>query len=113
MLNAAFTELQRRPILGDVEEGRSYEAARLLSGDFPRSNSNSTRTVLCLHSFRQAGIGTYTSDVIKTPIVESVSKLLDEMVAWNLAEHIKGLPTPPRFPSFTMSDITFQMDICF
>lgn len=42
ILNAAFTELQRRPVLGDVEEGRSYKAARLLSGDFPRSNSNST-----------------------------------------------------------------------
>ena len=43
--------------------------------------------------FLQAGIGTYTSDVIKTPVVESVSKLLDEMIAWNLAEHIKGHST--------------------
>ena len=34
-LNTAFTELQRRPILGHVEERRSHKAARLLPGDSP------------------------------------------------------------------------------
>ena len=63
--------------------------------------------------FRQAGIGTYTSNVLKTPIVESISKLLDEMVAWNLDEHIKGLSTLLASHRLTVSDITFQMDICF
>lgn len=33
-LSRSFTELQRRPALLDAEEGRPYETARLLSGDF-------------------------------------------------------------------------------
>ena len=36
-LNVAFTEFQCCAIPGDVEEGRSYEAACLLPGDLPRS----------------------------------------------------------------------------
>jgi len=112
-LNDAFTEFQRRPVLGDVEERRSHKAARLLPGDFPPSNSNGTRMIPCSHPFPQAGIGTYTSDVIKTPFATSVSKLLDQMVAWNLADHIKGLSTPPRFPPSYMPDKSFQMDIYF
>ena len=30
-----------------------------------------------LTEFRQAGIGTYTSDVLKTPIIERTSKFVD------------------------------------
>ena len=40
---------------------------------------------------RQAGIGTYTSNVIQTPIIAGMSKLVDSMIAWNMPEHIKGL----------------------
>ena len=43
---------------------------------------------------RQAGIGTYTSNVLKTQIIEATSKLVDAMIAWNMPEHIKGLSTP-------------------
>ena len=91
ILNAVFTEFQRRPIPGDAEERRSHKATRLLSGDVPRSKIyayNPSR------SFCQAGIGTYTSNVLQTPIIQGTSKLLDQMVAWNLAEHIKGLSIP-------------------
>lgn len=40
--------------------------------------------------FRQAGIGTYTSSVVKTPILEDISKLWDEMIAYDLPDHTKG-----------------------
>ena len=40
---------------------------------------------------RQAGIGTYTSNVLQMPIIAGMSKLVDSMVAWNMPEHIKGL----------------------
>lgn len=68
------------------------------TGDsFDQDNSNVVQFLAMLKKddptkqlvYYQAGIGTYTSDVIKTPIVQGVSKLLDEMVAWNLADHIK------------------------
>ena len=53
-------------------------------------------TSLPSYCFRQAGIGTYTgNNVLGTPIVQATSKLLDQMIAWNLPEHIKGLPPPP------------------
>ena len=52
-------------------------------------------TSLPSYCFRQAGIGTYTgNNVLGTPIVQATSKLLDQMIAWNLPEHIKGLPPP-------------------
>ena len=56
--------------------------------------------------FRQAGVGTYTSNVIKTPIIEATSKLVDAMIAWNMPEHIKGLSTP-HVPLPTVSDSSF------
>ncbi|KAF9645435.1 hypothetical protein BDM02DRAFT_3101283 [Thelephora ganbajun] len=68
------------------------------TGDsFDQDNSNVVQFLAMLKKddptkqlvYYQAGIGTYTSNVLKTPIVENVSKLLDEMIAWNLAEHIK------------------------
>lgn len=62
-------------------------------------------------TFVQAGIGTYTSSVLKTPVVEGVSKLLDQMVAYNLDDHIKG----SSLHSLLASHLTnhFQMDTCF
>ena len=96
MLIACITEFQRRPVLGHVEERRSFQAARLLSGNSPRA---SIKSPLSHHHFPQAGIGTYTgSSVIGTPIIQATSKLLDQMVAWNLPSHIKGYSSLPRLP---------------
>lgn len=65
------------------------------------------------YNFPQAGIGTYTGNgVLGTPIIQGTSKLLDQMVAWNLPEHIKGFSFLPRLPSLT-SDQSFQTDISF
>ena len=44
--------------------------------------------------FRQPGIGTYTSNVVKTPAIEAMSKLQDQMLACSLSDHIKGLSFP-------------------
>ncbi|KAL0959660.1 hypothetical protein HGRIS_011362 [Hohenbuehelia grisea] len=38
--------------------------------------------------YYQAGIGTYTSPSIATPMAAKLSKTLDEMVAWNLDAHV-------------------------
>ena len=54
--------------------------------------------------YYQAGIGTYTGSVLKTPILEDASKVLDEMVAWNLPDHIKGLSFLPHVPHLTVAD---------
>ncbi|KAI0079534.1 hypothetical protein K474DRAFT_1705447 [Panus rudis PR-1116 ss-1] len=63
------------------------------TGDqFDNDNSN----VVQLFSFlkkddkreQMAGIGTYTSPQVATPIMSKISKTLDEMVAWNLDAHV-------------------------
>jgi len=61
----------------------------------------------------QAGIGTYTSSVLKTPIIEGMSKVLDEMLAYNLPDHIKGLSFPPHVAPRTIADQSFQTVISF
>ncbi|KAG5340142.1 hypothetical protein E4T56_gene19446 [Termitomyces sp. T112] len=38
--------------------------------------------------YYQAGIGTYTSPKIATPLAAKISKTLDEMIAWNLDAHV-------------------------
>jgi len=38
--------------------------------------------------YYQAGIGTYTNPVLVTPFVSGISKVVDQMVAWNLAVHV-------------------------
>lgn len=38
----------------------------------------------------QAGIGTYTTPQVATPIMTKVSQILDEMFAWNLDAHVMG-----------------------
>jgi hypothetical protein len=40
--------------------------------------------------YYQAGIGTYTNPVLKTPIISTISSTLDQMLAWNIANHIMG-----------------------
>ncbi len=39
----------------------------------------------------QAGLGTYTDPLLKMPIASKVSMALDQMLAWNLASHVKGI----------------------
>ena len=63
------------------------------------SLSSSVQSVLIY--FRQAGIGTYTSNVVKTPAIEAMTKLRDKMVAQSLSDHIKGI-------SFSCSTISFR-----
>ncbi|RDB14966.1 hypothetical protein Hypma_016149 [Hypsizygus marmoreus] len=38
--------------------------------------------------YYQAGIGTYTSPEVATPLAAKISKTLDEAVAWNLSAHV-------------------------
>ncbi|KAF9445122.1 hypothetical protein P691DRAFT_676292 [Macrolepiota fuliginosa MF-IS2] len=40
--------------------------------------------------YYQAGIGTYTTPQIATPVMAGISKAFDEAVAWNLDTHIMG-----------------------
>ncbi|KNZ77730.1 hypothetical protein J132_04157 [Termitomyces sp. J132] len=40
--------------------------------------------------YYQAGIGTYTSPQIATPMAAKISKILDEAVAWDLSAHVMG-----------------------
>ncbi|KAI0756454.1 hypothetical protein C8Q80DRAFT_1128679 [Daedaleopsis nitida] len=40
--------------------------------------------------YYQTGIGTYTSPQLVTSAGQAISKTLDEMVAWNLADHVMG-----------------------
>jgi len=102
--NVAFTEFKRRPIPGDAKERRPHEPACLLSGDPPlvtRKTPSSSCAPL------QAGIGTYTNNVLKTPIIEAMSKKLDAMIAYDLPDHVKGLSFPPRVSCLTIPDESF------
>ena len=96
----AFPELQRRAIPGDAEERRSRKTARLLSGDYPQSTRKAYHP---LPGFRQAGIGTYTVSVVKTPFLEAASKCLDIMFGSSLPEHVKGLSSTLLTPRSTIS----------
>ncbi|THG96581.1 hypothetical protein EW026_g5276 [Hermanssonia centrifuga] len=49
-----------------------------------RKDDNSRQLV-----YYQAGLGTYTDPLLKMPIASKVSMALDQMLAWNLASHVK------------------------
>jgi hypothetical protein len=51
-----------------------------------------------LTCFAQAGIGTYTTSVVKTPVLESVAMVRDSMFAPSLGDHVKGHSFLPRIP---------------
>jgi hypothetical protein len=51
-----------------------------------------------LTCFAQAGIGTYTTSVVKTPVLESMAMVRDKMFARSLNDHVKGLSFLPRIP---------------
>ena len=53
-----------------------------------------------LTCFAKAGIGTYTTSVVKTPVLESMAKVRDKMFARSLNDHVKGLSFLPRIPPF-------------
>ncbi|TFK33598.1 hypothetical protein BDQ12DRAFT_690919 [Crucibulum laeve] len=67
------------------------------TGDqFDADNSNIVQLVSLLKKndrskqmvYYQAGIGTYTSPKVATPLMSKMSKTLDVMVAWNLDAHV-------------------------
>ncbi|KAF8630983.1 hypothetical protein AX15_002693 [Amanita polypyramis BW_CC] len=69
------------------------------TGDqFDADNSNIVQFVSMLKKddkmkqmvYYQAGVGTYTSPAVATPFMSKVSKLLDEMLAWNINAHVMG-----------------------
>ncbi|KAF8349608.1 hypothetical protein F5887DRAFT_878546 [Amanita rubescens] len=69
------------------------------TGDqFDSDNSNIVQLVSMLKKddktkqmvYYQAGIGTYTTPEIATPFMSNISKILDEMLAWNLDAHVMG-----------------------
>ena len=107
-LNSPLPEYQRRPVYGDADERRSHEAARLLSGTLPQ--------LTCPIYFRQAGIGTYTRNVVKTPVIETVVKLRDQMLARSLGDHIKGISFSCLIISMFLTNIPdeykFLMQTC-
>ncbi|KAF9651414.1 hypothetical protein BDM02DRAFT_3091324 [Thelephora ganbajun] len=80
----------------DVDNSNVVQFLAMLKNDDP------TKQLV----YYQAGIGTYTSNVLKTPIVESASKILDDMFAWNLADHIK------EGYQFLMQNYRFGDQIC-
>jgi len=63
---------------------------------FDASNSNIVQLFSLLKKddsakqkvYYQAGIGTYTTSQIATPIMSKVSKVIDQMIAWNLDVHV-------------------------
>ncbi|KAL5518743.1 hypothetical protein ACEPAH_426 [Sanghuangporus vaninii] len=68
------------------------------TGDqFDDDNSNVVQFLSCLKKdnqaeqlvYYQAGIGTYTKSAFVTPLTNKFSKVLDEMVAWNLSTHVQ------------------------
>ena len=110
-LNAAFIEFKRRPIPSDAEERRSHEAAGLSSGDSPPRSTGKGR-LMCLSSGRFRDLHEQCS---QGAIIEGMSKLFDEMIAYNLPDHIKGLSFPPRVPPrpLALPEQSFRTVICF
>ncbi|KAF8066486.1 hypothetical protein FPV67DRAFT_1781048 [Lyophyllum atratum] len=49
--------------------------------------------------YYQAGIGTYTSPQVATPLAAKISKTMDEAIAWNLSAHVMGTLVPHLFRS--------------
>ncbi|KAK2462564.1 hypothetical protein APHAL10511_005407 [Amanita phalloides] len=69
------------------------------TGDqFDSDNSNIVQFVSMLKKddkqkqmvYYQAGIGTYVSPAVATPFMSKMSKILDEMLAWNINAHVMG-----------------------
>ncbi|KAG6829309.1 hypothetical protein H0H92_004987 [Tricholoma furcatifolium] len=70
------------------------------TGDqFDADNSNIVQLVSLLKKndrnkqmvYYQAGIGTYISPKVATPFTSKISKILDQMVAWNLDAHLMSM----------------------
>jgi uncharacterized protein (DUF2235 family) len=88
-----------RPDPDTIDRQRTLVVCFDGTGDsFDQDNSNVVQFLSMLKKddptkqlvYYQAGIGTYTGNgVLGTPIIQATSKLLDQMIAWNLPEHIK------------------------
>ncbi|KAL7285026.1 hypothetical protein ACG7TL_000116 [Trametes sanguinea] len=91
---------------GDTDIIPPYHPARTLvlcfdgTGDqFNTDNSNIVTLFSLLKKddrdeqmvYYQSGIGTYVAPQVASPLRAKVDKLLDEMVAWNLASHVQGM----------------------
>ncbi|KAM6490035.1 Uncharacterized alpha/beta hydrolase domain (DUF2235) domain containing protein [Amanita muscaria] len=83
----------------EAQPGRTLVLCFDGTGDqFDNDNSNIVQLVSMLKKddktkqmvYYQAGIGTYTSPAIATPLMSKLSKALDEMFAWNLDVHVMG-----------------------
>ncbi|TFK26835.1 hypothetical protein FA15DRAFT_754691 [Coprinopsis marcescibilis] len=88
---------QGSPIVPPTNKARTLVMCFDGTGDqFDADNSNIVEFFSILHKgdpekqlvYYQAGIGTYTSPKIATPLVSKISKALDEAVAWNLDAHV-------------------------
>ncbi|KAM6490034.1 Uncharacterized alpha/beta hydrolase domain (DUF2235) domain containing protein [Amanita muscaria] len=87
------------PSQAEAQPGRTLVLCFDGTGDqFDNDNSNIVQLVSMLKKddktkqmvYYQAGIGTYTSPAIATPLISKLSKALDEMFAWNLDAHVMG-----------------------
>ncbi|KAI8981359.1 hypothetical protein BD414DRAFT_492433 [Trametes punicea] len=93
------------PEYGDSDIVPPYHPARTLvlcfdgTGDqFSTNNSNIVTLFSLLKKddrneqmvYYQSGIGTYVTPQVASPLRAKVDRLLDEMVAWNLASHVQG-----------------------
>ncbi|KAF9644019.1 hypothetical protein BDM02DRAFT_3122619 [Thelephora ganbajun] len=97
--NPAYQHLREwRPDPDNLKRQRTLVLCFDGTGDsFDQDNSNVVQFLAMLMKddpmkqlvYYQAGIGTYTNNTLKTPIIDGVSKLWDKMFANNLSEHIK------------------------
>ncbi|KIL66936.1 hypothetical protein M378DRAFT_9939 [Amanita muscaria Koide BX008] len=80
-------------------QGRTLVVCFDGTGDqFDADNSNIVQLVSMLKKddktkqmvYYQAGIGTYISPAVATPLTSKISKVFDEMLAWNLDSHVMG-----------------------
>ncbi|KAG6866325.1 hypothetical protein C0991_005792 [Blastosporella zonata] len=85
------------PVIPPEHEKRTLVVCFDGTGDqFDADNSNIVQLVSLLKKndrnkqmvYYQAGIGTYISPKVATPMTAKMSKILDEMFAWNLDAHV-------------------------
>ncbi|KAI0081423.1 hypothetical protein K474DRAFT_1656566 [Panus rudis PR-1116 ss-1] len=84
---------------GDQFDGDNSNVVQFLA--MLQKNDTSKQLV-----YYQAGIGTYTDPLFSLPVTSSISLVLDQMLAWNLASHIKDGYT------FLMQNYTDGDKIC-
>jgi len=95
--SSTATNIASGAIIPDAHPARTLVLCFDGTGDqFDADNSNIVQLFSMLKKddrtqqmvYYQAGIGTYTSPQVATPLMAKLSKTLDEMVAWNLDAHV-------------------------